>query len=258
MNLFFRKFGQGSPVVILHGLYGSSDNWVSFAKKLSDSFTVYIPDLRNHGNSPHDIEHTYYSICRDIEVFFITNNIGKAILLGHSMGGKAATLFTSLNPKLVEKLIVADIYPFGAVNKDIAEFHSKVFESIEKINLNEVKSFMEAGELLFSCLGDRKLSNFLLKNISRKDEKLFWKLNIESIKNNRNNIFAGLEIKDPIYTETLILKGENSDYISEDNRIELNYSFPNHEFRVITKAGHWLHADNPEEFIATFTDFVYR
>ena len=120
MKLFYRKFGDGPPLIILHGLYGSSDNWVSIAKKLGDSFTVYLPDQRNHGQSPHSDIHDYDSMRDDLFELVTELRLKKFFLAGHSMGGKTAMAFAVKWPEMINGLLIADISPFTNENTQIA------------------------------------------------------------------------------------------------------------------------------------------
>ena len=171
VKLNFRKTGSGPAFVILHGLYGASDNWISIAKKLEDRFTVYIPDLRNHGHSPHASTHTFQDMTDDLYRFFNDHSISNATILGHSMGGKLAMMFSAEYPELVNGLIVADITPksYRSDNqcfKSVLQ-HELILELMEELNLVAISSRKEIDQFLSGKLHDPSLRQFLIKNIHR-------------------------------------------------------------------------------------------
>src|ERR1035437_3866850 len=144
VTLNFRKSGHGPALVILHGLYGSSDNWISIARKMEDCLTVFIPDLRNHGQSPHTSTHSYQDMVDDLYQFFIDHHIQKATILGHSMGGKLAMMFAAEYPELITGLIIADIAPenYNSENKPFktVQQHELILGLMEELNLVTVTS----------------------------------------------------------------------------------------------------------------------
>jgi pimeloyl-ACP methyl ester carboxylesterase len=258
--LHFRKSGHGAPLVILHGLYGASDNWISIARKLEGQFTVFIPDLRNHGHSPHIISHTYQDMVDDLFQFFKDHQINKAIILGHSMGGKLAMMFASEYPELVENLIVADIAPksYNSIDKPYKTVlqHEIILGLMEELNLVAVSSRKEIDHFLSEKLKDSTLRQFLIKNIHRnKDDYFEWKINVPVLKYALHSItsevssewFAG---RTPIlnYPVTFI-RGLNSDYISDDDIPVIKEIYPEARVIGIPGAGHWLHAEQPEKFV---------
>jgi pimeloyl-ACP methyl ester carboxylesterase len=164
MKLFCRKMGEGPPIVILHGLYGSSDNWMSIARKLSDTYTIFLPDQRNHGQSPHSIRHDYSEMTTDLEELVNENIKGKFSLLGHSMGGKTAISFALKNPGLLDSLIVADISPFSRHPEDfsIVDSHTKITSILLHTDLETAQSRKEAEVKVLSAFEDKRLASFLL------------------------------------------------------------------------------------------------
>ena len=257
MKLFYRKFGEGPPLIILHGLYGSSDNWVSIAKKIGDSFTVYLPDQRNHGQSPHSDTHDYNSMRDDLFEMVSELRIRKFFLAGHSMGGKTAIAFAAKWPEMIYGLLIADISPF--TNEDtlrpVNSQHLTILRTILSIDLSEVKSRNEAESLLSEKISSEKVRGFILKNLQRNAGDIFtWKLNALSLLNNLDKIMAGIELKAE-FTEfvtgfpAIFLKGGNSDYLKASDTAIIRKVFPAAEFIVIQGAGHWIHADKPDEVI---------
>jgi len=261
VTLNYRKTGHGSPLVILHGLYGSSDNWTSIARMLEERFTIFIPDLRNHGKSPHTSTHTYQDMVDDLVRFFKDHHLKKAVVLGHSMGGKLAMMFASEYPELVSSLIVADIAPKN-YNSEIKPFktvlqHEMILGLMEELNLVAVTSRKEIDYFLSDKLKEITLRQFLLKNIHRNKEGDFeWKINVPVLKYALNSITSEVNSdwfadRKPIlnYPVTFI-RGLDSDYISDQDFLTIREIYPEARLIDIPGAGHWLHAEQPEKFIA--------
>lgn len=253
MRLFYRKYGEGPPLVILHGLYGSSDNWVSIARRISGYYTVYLPDLRNHGQSPWSDINDYDSMSTDL--FELVSELGlkKFFLAGHSMGGKTAVNFALKWPEMIDGLIIADILPFSSEERKAAAFneHQEILTAITGIDLLKAASRRELDNLLAGKIHSDKVRSFILKNLQRDSENKFsWKLNGRALLDNLDEITEGLPFLSGDYQQitgfpVLFLKGENSEYISSENYSDIMRLFPAAEIRVIKDAGHWLHADNP-------------
>ena len=260
VNLNFRKTGHGPVLVILHGLYGASDNWLSIAKKLEERFTIYIPDLRNHGLSPHTSTHTYEDMSEDLHAFFNDHSILKATLLGHSMGGKLAMLFASEYPEFITGLIIADIAPKN-YNSEERPFktvmqHELILGLMEELNLQTVSSRKEIDFFLADKLKESTLRQFLIKNIHRNKEGYFeWKINVPVLKHALNSITSDVNSewfadRKPIlnYPVTFI-RGLKSDYITDEDIPLIRDIYPEARVIDIPDAGHWLHAEQPELFV---------
>ncbi|RYX99620.1 alpha/beta fold hydrolase, partial [bacterium] len=138
MKLFFKKLGEGKPIIILHGLFGSSDNWLTISKKLADRYSIYLLDVRNHGQSPHSDDHSYQAMVGDLSEFIRDNNIEKPIIIGHSMGGKIAMNFAVDHPEVPEKIVVVDIAP-----KMYQHENKSNLEAMLAINLEEIKNLAD-------------------------------------------------------------------------------------------------------------------
>jgi len=262
INLSFRKTGHGPVLVILHGLYGSSDNWISIARKLEDRFTIFMPDLRNHGHSPHTSTHTFQDMADDLFLFFQVHQINKATILGHSMGGKLAMMFAAEYPELITGLIVADIAPknYNSGNKPFKTVlqHEMILGLMEELNLVAVTSRKEIDYFLSEKLKNSTLRQFLIKNIHRDKEGYFeWKINVPVLKHALDSITSEVNSdwfadRQPIlnYPVTFI-RGLNSDYISDQDFIAIKEIYPEARLIDIPDAGHWLHAEQPEKFVET-------
>jgi pimeloyl-ACP methyl ester carboxylesterase len=258
MRLFYRKIGEGPPLIILHGLFGSSDNWLTIAKKISTSFTVYLPDQRNHGLSPHDEIHNYDSMSNDLYDLVTELDLKKFFLAGHSMGGKTAMKFAMKWPEMIQGLMIADISPSGD-RKNNAQVYNEYYEilrSITDTDISKAESRTDVDKLLAERIPSGKVRSLILKNLQRDENKRFvWKLNAWALLNNLDKIMEGLPFAQQITGfPVLFLKGENSEYILKEDYNSITRLFPAAEIRVIKNAGHWLHADNPEAVLEALLD----
>jgi len=266
MKLFCRKYGSGPPLIILHGLYGSSDNWVSIAKSLSGSFTVYLPDQRNHGQSPHSPVHDYDSMKEDLYNLAGELKLQKFFLAGHSMGGKTAVNFALTWPEKLYGLLIADISPFVSENRNSAAYvqHKNILNSILSLDITRARTREEVERLLSGNINSDITRGFIMKNLKRESDNSFsWKLNAPALLDNLDRIMEGIEPGDE-YSEELsgfpvfFLKGEYSDYIPEGDFQKIRRIFPAADFIIIPGSGHWIHADNPEavkKCLLRFLDF---
>ncbi len=269
MDLHYRRLGNGSPLIILHGLYGSSDNWITVGRSLSHSFEVFLVDQRNHGDSPHSREHNYMLLKNDLLDFMDNHNIKKAILLGHSMGGKTAMFFAADYPERLSSLIIVDIAPvsYRSLREPMSQItvHMNIISSMMAVDFTRVKSRSDVESQLSGGIPSEKIRRFLLKNVARKNEGVYdWKLNIRTLFNNLPEVMDGPDLRRfsrgngikgfPV----LFIKGEKSDYISESDHSAINTIFPEAEIVTIPGAGHWLHAEQPEVFIQIVSSFLDR
>jgi len=257
MKLFFRKLGEGQPLIILHGVFGMGDNWMTLAKEFAaNNFCVYVVDARNHGRSPHADEFSFEAMAADI--FELMNDdaglIGRAAsFIGHSMGGKTAMLFSMLHPDRVKNLIVVDIVP-----RAYPSANQNVIAALKSIDLNTVSARKEVEEKLRTDLkGDEATVQFLLKSLYWKEgnaQKLAWRFNVNAIAKNINTGDA-LQ-KDDVFTgPTLFIRGEKSSFITDEDEPLIKKHFPNAEIVTIPNAGHWVHANKPKEFMDTVLAF---
>ncbi len=258
MKLACRKYGEGPPLIILHGLYGSSDNWVTIAKALSESFTVYLPDLRNHGQSPHDSIHDYDSMRDDLFELVSELKLRKFFLAGHSMGGKCAVSFALKWPDKLLGLLVADISPFRNNNSLRQEYenHKAILEAMISLDLRKISTRREAENIVAEKISSADLRGFILKNLQRKtDGSYAWKLNVAALNNNIDKIIEAIPFadNDPVKGFPVIfLKGADSDYLPDEDFSAILRVFPAAELIVVPHAGHWIHSDNPEDVICNF------
>jgi len=254
MQLNFKTFGQGFPVIILHGLLGSLDNWQSIAKKLAEKFQVYIIDQRNHGKSPHTDDFNYKLLSQDLLEFLQQHQIDKAFIIGHSMGGKTAMTFAFEHADKVEKLIVVDIAPVAYGDR-----HSNVFDALFAADVKTATTREEIEKVLRAKLDDDETTvQFLLKGLSRDKtgEHFEWKFNLEVLKKHYADISDGVFSSTPFTGKTLFIKGKKSSYINAENYPAIQDLFPNNELLEIKDAGHWVHAEKPHEFTEEVIRFL--
>ncbi|HLP51523.1 MAG TPA: alpha/beta fold hydrolase [Chitinophagales bacterium] len=254
MQLNFKKFGEGFPVIILHGLLGSLDNWQTIAKKLAETpFAVYIIDQRNHGKSPHSDEFSYDLLANDLLEFFQQQQITKAHLIGHSMGGKTVMKFALEHPEMVDKLVVVDVAPVAYDDR-----HSNVFAALFAADIANAKTREEVEEVLRHKLdNDETTVQFLMKGLHRGEDNAFeWKFNLEALHKAYTEISSGVTHLTPFNGQTLFIKGQRSSYITGDNYSTIEHLFPNNELAEIKGAGHWVHAEKPQEFLSELNRFL--
>ncbi len=254
MELNFKVFGQGEPLVILHGMFGTLDNWQTVGKQLAEHFTVYIVDQRNHGRSPHDDLIDYPSMAADLKHFLESHWMFKAHLLGHSMGGKTVMQFALEHPDMVDKLVVVDVAP-----KQYKGGHEEILAAILALDLNDVQSRYDAELFLRQRLvnQDEGTIQFLMKNLSRTPDGGFeWKMNFSAIYHHYQDILAPIEVQARFEGDTLFIRGEKSYYIQDADWQGILLKFPNAKLETIAKAGHWVHADQPKVLLEKVTNFL--
>jgi len=243
MKLFFRELGQGDPIIILHGLFGSSDNWLTQAKIFAASYKVYSVDQRNHGQSPHSDDFDYQSMVTDLQEFIEDHQIQNPTILGHSMGGKAAMNFALAHPDKLSKLIVVDISP-KAYNLE----HYAIVEGLKVIPVESLTSRNEADEILSQHVPEPDVRQFLLKNLQRKTSGGFvWKINLPVISQKLSNVGLDLQFSGQFKKPTLFVRGAKSKYVSDSDWKRISEIFPAAELETMD-TGHWVQAEKPQEF----------
>lgn len=252
MELNYKVFGEGKPLLILHGLLGSLDNWQSIAKKFAETRKVYLIDQRNHGKSPHTEDHDYPLMVEDLKHFIESNNIQNADLLGHSMGGKTVMGLATQYPFLLDKLIVVDISP-----RTYPVHHHTILQGLNAVDFSEVKSRGDVEEVLKSYIPEFSVRQFLMKNLYWKEkEVLAYRFNLKAITKDIEKIGEGLEEGSYFTNPTLFIDGEDSDYIQEDDHHLIDEIFPRNEIVTFENCGHWVHAQNPALLIETVEAFL--
>lgn len=264
MELNFKKIGSGPALFIVHGLYGSGDNWLSIGRELASDFTVYLIDLRNHGNSPHSAEHNYSVMANDLFGLYKREQLSELVIIGHSMGGKAAMTLTLEHPGIVKKLICVDISPFSYFDqghvKGQFSFHKTVLELYQSAPLGMAKSRSELENYFRKGVNDLATRKFLLKNLKRSQEKQFyWQLNIPALLANLQNIVDAIppvKLGAQSFVPAYFMYGGKSGYITQDDLGAISDIFKSAKFTCFENSGHWLHAEEPERFINTTKGFL--
>ncbi|MCI0751336.1 MAG: alpha/beta fold hydrolase [Flammeovirgaceae bacterium] len=251
MKLFYRELGQGQPILILHGLLGSSDNWLTQAKLLAENYKVYFLDQRNHGQSPHSDEHTYDLMAEDLKEFIDSHQLNTPIIIGHSMGGKTAMRFVSKYPQQVNVLIVVDIAP-----KAYNIHHDHIMEGLMAIPIKTLASRHEADKILSRYVEEADVRQFLLKNLSRKAEGGFtWKANVPVLNKCLPEIVQAIELPVPFEKATLFIRGKNSNYVRDEDRALIKKYFPKSDLLTMD-TGHWVQAEKPQEFVSVVHHYL--
>lgn len=253
MDLNHKTFGQGNPLVILHGLFGTLDNWQTLGKRWAEEFMVYLLDQRNHGRSPHTPEITYPLMAEDVREFLSNNWVHHTHILGHSMGGKTAMHIAVQFPDLVDKLVVIDIAP-----KRYPGGHNAIFNAMFAIDLKTIKDRQEAEKVLSKWVPEMSVRQFLLKNLRRqKDGGYQWKMNLPVIYQYYQDILAGMTDEHTFEGPTLFVRGEKSGYMLDEDEKLIKQIFPNAQIETIQNAGHWVHAEQPEALFQLVQDFLH-
>lgn len=255
MQLFYRTYGEGKPLIILHGLFGISDNWVSFAKKIALlGYQVYVLDQRNHGQSPHSPHFNYLAMVDDLFEFIDEHELEEPIILGHSMGGKVAMRFALENPDYLSKLIVVDIslrqYP-------ARDYHLKVIRAMKKVDFSEIIRRQDVETILAEDIDSHRIRQFIMKNLYRKEkDELAWRMCLDCIANNLDEMFDGIEPERPLNKPALVIRGGASDYVLDSDLPLIKIAFPQVDIKTIAQATHWVHAEAPDLFYTYVTEFL--
>lgn len=244
----------GTPLLVLHGLFGMLDNWASFGREMGEIMSTHLLDLRNHGRSFHSSEMSHEAMAQDISNYMDYHNIPKAILLGHSLGGKAVMQFTLTHPERTEKLIVADIGP-----KAYPPHHQGIIKALQTVDFSQQKTRQQVEEVLKGYIPDIFVIQFLAKNLYWKEDKtLEWRFNLSTLAKNYTE-YVAKQIRSGVYEgPTLFLAGEISNYILPQDLFGIKQQFPHYELITIPDAGHYLQAQNPADFTSAVRSFIFQ
>lgn len=251
MKLHYQISGSGQPLLIIHGLFGSSDNWKMLAKKLSEHVQVITVDLRNHGRSPHSMDQDYKLMADDIAELIRDLGIQKLDLIGHSIGGKVAMTFSHDYPDYCRKLIVVDIAP-----KHYLPEHNSIFKALLSLDLSLFTKRSEIDKTLSKSIADKATRQFLLMNLDTSGDRITWRINLPSLFDNYPQLLQAVCIEHPITIPTFFIKGSLSNYIQDQDSQLIASVFSNSEIHTIEQAGHWLHAEQPEAFLIKINEFL--
>ena len=253
MVLFHKEFGQGKPLVILHGLFGFSDNWQSHAKHFSAYFRVVLLDLRNHGRSEWSNTHSYEEMASDVAESLYGLGIQRAHFIGHSMGGKVLMHLALSHPNYIDKMVVVDM---GI--KSYPMHHQDIVSAIQSVSLKDVRARSQVNEQLKKLIPQEGVRQFLLKNLFWKEKGVLeWRMNFKVLVRHMDRVLSELPTGD-VLKEALFVRGQLSNYILDDDIESIENQFLDCQVRTIDNAGHWVHSEAPEEFAETTLGFLLR
>lgn len=248
---FFKEYGTGQPLIILHGLLGSLDNWHTLSTSFAKNRRVIAVDQRNHGHSPHADEMTYRAMASDLFELFDHLSLPSASLLGHSMGGKTAMHFALNHPHLVEKLIVVDIAP-----RAYPSLHDEIFDALKSIDLSTIQTRQQVDASLAQRIPQTAIRQFLMKNLTRNNSgKFMWKANIDALDRSYGELMRAIDSGTPFAGPTLFVRGTRSSYIAPSDSADIQRLFPRAQVATL-EAGHWVHSEAPDSFFEIVRDFL--
>jgi len=251
VNLAYNQYGSGEPLVILHGLFGSAKNWHSIAKRLAGTHQVYVLDLRNHGHSPWADSMVYADLAADVERFMHQQGLSQATLLGHSMGGKTAMYLALHSPALISRLIIADIAPV-TYSHNFMDY----IAAMQSVDLVNIVSRQAVDSALSQAIPELSIRQFLLQNLVNEEKSFKWRINLSALSANMSTIIGFPDVTDcQFHSQTLFMAGGKSDYIQTHHEPVIKHCFPQAAIKTIENAGHWVHAEKPNEFISLINDF---
>ncbi len=251
VDLHTRTRGKGPWLVMLHGLFGSGDNLGGLARLLEDHFSILLLDLRNHGRSPHLDSMTYAEMAEDVRAAMDQHGIGRAVIFGHSMGGKVAMQLALNAPERVSALVVGDIAPV-----QYGGHHDRILEGLQAVAARAPQSRSGAQEILSGYVEEPDVFNFLMTNWRRGDGGAWgWRINLPVIVGRYQDIAAG-SYQGRYDGPVLFLRGERSDYIQAAHRDKILALFPAAAVKTIGGTGHWLHAEKPDMVARSILRFL--
>ncbi len=253
LTLNHKSFGQGDPIVILHGLFGTLDNWQTVGKRLAEEYAVYLIDQRNHGRSPHVEGLSYPLMAEDLQAFLESNWIYKAHIIGHSMGGKVAMQFALEYPDMVDKLVVVDIAP-----KAYKGGHELIFKALLGLDLEQLEGRKHAdAQLAEMGIEEFGVRQFLLKNLTRTKEGGYrWKMNLSEIHKHYADILQNIDSEASYEGDALFIRGGKSKYIQDEDWGLVLEKFSNAQLQTVEQAGHWVHAEAPDDLLSHIQHFL--
>jgi esterase len=251
MKLHFRKTGSGTPMVVLHGVFGSSDNLFTVCRAIGEAgFEVYMLDARNHGQSEWSDAFSYGDMARDLDLFLEEQGLVKPILLGHSMGGKTV-LYYSQHYTNFSGLILVDIAARG-----YKRHHEHIIAGLQAIDTRTLTSRKEAEEIFSQYVSDAGERQFLLKNLYRPEEGGFaWRINVPVLAENAGEVVASIDLSTTVDAPLLLMRGGDSKYVRDEDFSEIQKYYPHALLVTVPGGNHWVHATQPQAFIAEAVKF---
>ncbi len=238
-------------MIILHGLFGSSDNWQSLGRRFAENYEVFMVDQRNHGRSPHSAEFSYQLMVDDLFELIQTEMLSDIVLIGHSMGGKTAMNFAQQHPQYLNKLVVVDM---GI--QEYSPHHQDVLAGMNAVDFQLMKTRSEVDRIISKYVSQKGVKQFLMKNLHwREKGQLAWRFNLPVLVEKMGELLIEVPFE-VVDVHTLFIRGGNSDYITDDSIFDIKQVFPRSEICTIEGAGHWVHSEAPSEFFDAVADFV--
>jgi esterase len=244
--------GPTPPLLIVHGLFGSARNWGVIARRMAADRDVFAVDMRNHGDSPHLPDHGYPEMAADLAEVIRAHG-GRADVMGHSMGGKAAMVLALSAPELVDRLIVADIAPVAYTHDQ-----TRHIDAMRGLDLTGLTARSDADQRLAATIDEASLRAFFLQSLDLKSHPPRWRLNLDVLEAEMPKIVGWPDPSWQFDGPVLFLTGAESSYVRHEHRAAIRALFPNARFAKIPGTGHWLHAEKPREFEQTLRVFLTR
>lgn len=239
-------------LLILHGLFGQSDNFATLAKKFAEFYTVHTIDLRNHGRSFHSDDMSFEAMSGDLLNYLNEHQIEQCYLLGHSLGGRSVIEFAYSHPERIEKLIVADMAP-----KAYPPHHQGILKALNSVDFTQVEKRSDVEEVLKQYIPDMGTRQFLLKNVYYAENGQYaFRFNLKTLTESYDKIVGEFLTEGIFEKPTLFLRGEKSNYILDEDFDLIAQHFPHNEVKTIPHSGHWVHAENPKAFFEMVVDFL--
>ena len=251
MELNFSQAGDGPPLLLIHGLFGSLENLGGIARPLAERFCVYSVDLPNHGCSPHTDSLSLASLAEAVENWLDSRQLGQINVVGHSLGGKVGMELALTHPARVDNLVVMDIAPVK-----YPPHHDEVFAGLAAIHPASLATRNEADDLLKQFIPEAPIRSFLLKNLVKKGKGYAWRMNLPVLQQHYDEILAGNAEDKRFGGDVLFIKGGDSKYIQEKHRDIILSRFPKANVKIVPGTGHWLHAEKPDLIASIITRFI--
>jgi pimeloyl-ACP methyl ester carboxylesterase len=246
-------FGDKTPMMIIHGYFGMGENWKTMAKRFSEHYQVHLVDLRNHGNSFHTDSFSYELMVEDLVHYIHHHQLEKVTIIGHSMGGKSTMLLAATYPELIDRLVIVDIAP-----KFYPPHHQDIIDALIDVDFDKVTSRKDVEKVLSQHLNNPVVVSFFLKSLYRNEDGNYsFRFNLDSL--TKNNFEVGkVMLQENIRFEkpTLFVRGEDSDYIMQEDYQLIEKHFTAVNIQSIPKSGHWLHVEKPNEFYEIASSFL--
>lgn len=245
MKLYHHSQGTGRPLIILHGLFGSSDNWRGIAKQLATATQVIRVDLPNHGQSTHSDDISYDLMADDVIELMADLNLQQADVIGHSIGGKVAMTLAARYPEKIRRLVVVDMAP-----KSYSDRHSDIFEALLALDLSQFSKRSDIDAALANTIADKAIRQFLLMNLALTDGKLRWRINLQGLSDHYSQLLQPVCEGQRVEQPALFLRGGLSNYIEQGDEVMIKQTFRNSDITIVDQAGHWIHAERPDLFLS--------